>query len=86
MVIVVMMAMVSMLSTIVVWMEASLEREPGELRFAFKPERSVDDELPDIVETPVNRQYAARVWVLRDRSGEDVRRNLGREVREGRHW
>ena len=78
--------MVNMLPTIVVWTGPSLECEPDELRFAFEPERSVNDELPDLVEAPVNRQYAARVWVLRDRSDEDVHREFDREVREGRHW
>ena len=69
----------------VVCVETPLEGEPDELRFALEPERGVDDELPDIVKTPVHRQYAARVWVLRDRGDEDVRCEFGREVREGRH-
>jgi hypothetical protein len=79
------MAVVVMVRMMVACMETSSEREPDELGFALEPEGSVDDELSDIVKTPVHRQYAARVWVLRDRSGEDARREFGWEVGEGRH-
>ena len=83
---VMMVAMVSMLPTVVVWTKPSLKRKPDELRFAFELERSVNDELSNIAKAPINCQYTARVWVLRDRSREDVRREFGREVRERRHW
>ena len=84
-VVVIMVVVMSVVPTVVVWTKTSLECEPDELGFALELERSVDDELPDIAKTLVNRQYAAWVWVLRDRSGEDARRELGREVGEGRH-
>ena len=69
----------------VMYMEAPLERKPDKLGLALEPERSVDDELPDIVETSVHRQYTTRVRVLRNRSGENVHREFRRKVREGRH-
>lgn len=84
--VVVVTVMMSMVSMVVMLPKTSLEREPDELRFVFEPERGVDDELSDIVKTPVNRQYVDRVWVLRDRRVEDISRELGREVGEGRHW
>lgn len=68
-----------------VWAKASLKGELYELRFALEPKRSVDDELPDIVKTPVNSQNAAWVRMLRDRSSEDVCGEFGREVGERRH-
>lgn len=83
-VVVVMGGRVGMAGMAVVCMEA-LECEPDELRFSLEPERGVDDGLPDIVNTPIHPQYAARVWVLWDSSGEDNNCEFGREVREGRH-
>ena len=77
--------MMGMLPTIVVRTGTSLEREPSKLRFTLEPERSVDDELSDVVKMLVDRQYVTRVWVLGDRSGEDIRREFCWEVREGRH-
>ena len=65
--------------------KASLKGELYELRFALEPKRSVDDELSDVIETPVNGQNVARIWVLCDRDGEDVGGEFGGEVRERRH-
>ena len=69
-------------STVVRAKEGSLEGELYELRFALEPKRSVDDELSDIVERSVDGQNVGWIWVLRDRDGEDVRGEFGREARE----
>lgn len=82
---VVVVGMVGVVPMVLVRMGPSLEGEPNELGFAFEPERGVDDEPSDIVKTAVNCQYITRVWVLWDRSGEDVRSEFRRKVREGRH-
>jgi len=45
----------SVVLAVVVWTKTPLERKTDELRLPLEPEGGVDDQLSDIVKTPVNR-------------------------------